>query len=58
MHGLPGGEGWMQGGTPIDQMTEGQAMAEWADLAERLTAANLAYHRDDAPTLSDADYDG
>ena len=41
----------------IGQVTEGQASAEIADLRAQLDAANLAYHRDDAPTLTDADYD-
>ncbi len=30
---------------------------EWADLAERATAAQFAYHVLDAPTISDGDYD-
>ena len=47
----------MTGGTPISEMTRAQAASEWADLAGRITGANLAYHRDDAPTLSDAGYD-
>ena len=30
---------------------------EWADLAQRASAAQFAYHVKDAPTISDADYD-
>ena len=47
----------MTGEKPIDQMTEVQAVAEWADLVHRVLGANAAYHRDDSPTLSDAGYD-
>ncbi|MGQ0565095.1 MAG: NAD-dependent DNA ligase LigA [Gemmobacter sp.] len=47
----------MTGETPVAQLTEGQAVAEWADLVQRVLDANVAYHRDDAPVLSDADYD-
>ncbi len=42
---------------PVGQMTEGEAVAEWAELAQAVLEANAAYHRDDAPTLTDADYD-
>ena len=41
----------------IADMTEDQARAELAALAQQLGQANLAYHRDDAPELSDAEYD-
>jgi DNA ligase (NAD+) len=44
-------------GRPVTELTEAEAMAEWADLAQTVLAANHAYHRDDAPTLSDAEYD-
>ena len=40
-----------------DGMTDDAARAEWRRLAERVAAANRAYHRDDAPEISDADYD-
>ena len=33
------------------------ARHEWADLAERATGAQFAYHVRDAPTISDGDYD-
>ncbi len=38
-------------------MTEAEARAEFQDLDARIAAADIAYHRDDAPELSDADYD-
>lgn len=41
----------------IDQWTEAEARDELARLAALLAAANEAYHRRDAPDLSDADYD-
>lgn len=41
----------------VTEMTEAQAKSELAHLAAALEAANRAYHQQDAPTLSDADYD-
>ncbi|MDA7427014.1 NAD-dependent DNA ligase LigA [Primorskyibacter aestuariivivens] len=41
----------------VSELTEDQARAELAALAETLAAANDAYHRDDAPEISDAEYD-
>ena len=41
----------------VSELTEDQARAELATLAEALAAANDAYHRDDAPEISDAQYD-
>lgn len=43
--------------TRVAEMTEAQATSELAELATALEAANRAYHQDDAPNLSDADYD-
>lgn len=40
-----------------DDLTEDQARAALIALARELAAANLAYHRDDAPILTDAAYD-
>ncbi len=37
--------------------TERRARTEHARLAAEVAAHNLAYHRDDAPAISDADYD-
>ncbi len=41
----------------VADLTFAQAAGELARLAVILDAANSAYHRDDAPELSDADYD-
>jgi DNA ligase (NAD+) len=41
----------------VADLTEAEARAELARLAQALAKANLAYHRDDAPEISDADYD-
>ncbi len=38
-------------------LSEEQAAAELAVLAEQLLEANTAYHTEDAPTISDAEYD-
>ncbi|WGM39959.1 NAD-dependent DNA ligase LigA [Caulobacter sp. NIBR1757] len=42
---------------PVDDLTEAQAVEELTRLADEITRHDLAYHRDDAPTISDADYD-
>ncbi|ARJ68539.1 NAD-dependent DNA ligase LigA [Paracoccus contaminans] len=44
-------------GTTADGGGGGVPAAEAAALRARLEAANLAYHRDDAPIMSDAEYD-
>ena len=41
----------------VTQMSEAQARAELARLADLLASANEAYHRDDAPDVADAEYD-
>ena len=41
----------------ISNLTEDEARAELEALAAQLRAANAAYHREDAPEISDADYD-
>ncbi len=41
----------------VDALSVDQATVELAWLAAQLQAANIAYHRDDAPEISDADYD-
>lgn len=38
-------------------ISESEAAAELARLAELIAAHDLAYHRDDAPSISDAEYD-
>ena len=44
-------------GQQVDTLTDAQAQMELDWLAQVLSAANTAYHRDDAPKISDADYD-
>ncbi len=41
----------------VDDLTHSAAATEARDLSDQLRAANEAYHRDDAPVMSDADYD-
>ncbi|MEL6958384.1 MAG: NAD-dependent DNA ligase LigA [Pseudomonadota bacterium] len=43
--------------TPPEKLTRDEAAIELARLAELLASANTAYHQDDAPTISDAEYD-
>ncbi|MCV6594796.1 MAG: NAD-dependent DNA ligase LigA [Silicimonas sp.] len=43
--------------TDLGALTETEAKAELARLATRLAAANRAYHAEDAPEISDAEYD-
>ena len=43
--------------TAVSALTETEARDELARLAGLLDAANTAYHGDDAPRISDADYD-
>ena len=47
----------MSADTPIDDLSPRQARAELARLAGILAQANDAYHRADAPEISDAEYD-
>ena len=47
----------MDAAKPVADLTEAEAMAELAALAEALAQANRAYHTDDAPDLTDAAYD-
>ena len=46
-----------QASPQIAELSEEESRAELARLAETLGAANKAYHQDDAPEISDADYD-
>ena len=41
----------------VDDLSEEQATKELADLAQQLAEANTAYHTEDAPRISDAEYD-
>ncbi|OJU10265.1 MAG: DNA ligase (NAD(+)) LigA [Caulobacterales bacterium 68-7] len=42
---------------PVEQLTEAEAVEELAHLADEMAAHDIAYHQNDAPTISDADYD-
>lgn len=42
---------------PVDSLSEAEATAELARLAEEIAGHDLRYHAEDAPTISDADYD-
>ena len=42
---------------PVEALTETEARDELARLADLLAQANVAYHTEDAPEISDADYD-
>ncbi|SIO18948.1 DNA ligase (NAD+) [Rhodovulum sp. ES.010] len=42
---------------PVENLSEDEAWAELARLARQITRADEAYHRKDAPEISDADYD-
>ncbi len=43
--------------TPVSKLTKKTAATELARLGEAIRAADAAYYQDDAPTLTDADYD-
>ncbi|MEM6577809.1 MAG: NAD-dependent DNA ligase LigA [Pseudomonadota bacterium] len=43
--------------TPIDELTEAEAQTELGRLARVLQEADTAYHGNDAPDISDAEYD-
>ena len=42
---------------PISTLTPVEARAEHAALGDEIATHDLAYHQNDAPTISDADYD-
>ncbi len=48
----------MAQGKAVGQLSEAEAKAELARLAAVLAGANRAYHTDDAPEMSDAEFDG
>src|SRR5262245_33759201 len=43
--------------TPVADLTEAAAKAELKKLGEAIRAADKAYYQDDAPSLTDAEYD-
>ena len=43
--------------TPVENLTEAEAADELTRLADEITAHDLHYHREDAPVISDAEYD-
>ena len=47
----------MTGSVDVANLNEEQAREELARLADRIGAANIAYHQSDAPQISDAEYD-
>ncbi|WP_337188690.1 NAD-dependent DNA ligase LigA [Phenylobacterium sp.] len=42
---------------PVDQLSEAQAVEELTRLADEIAAHDIRYHAEDAPTISDAEYD-
>jgi DNA ligase (NAD+) len=47
----------MDSRTPVDQLTETQAVEELTALADEIAAHDIRYFQQDAPTVSDAEYD-
>ena len=47
----------LEGLKPVAELDESEAVEELTRLADELTAHDLAYHQQDAPTVSDAEYD-
>lgn len=43
--------------TPVSDLTEAEALEELTRLADEIAAHDIRYHQQDAPTISDADYD-
>ncbi|KRB49545.1 NAD-dependent DNA ligase LigA [Phenylobacterium sp. Root700] len=43
--------------TDVSQLTEAQALEELTKLADELAAHDIRYHQQDAPSISDGDYD-
>jgi len=42
---------------PVDRLTETEAVEELTRLADEIAAHDIRYYQEDAPTVSDADYD-
>ena len=53
--GAKGGAGAL--GEAVENLSPNAAKAHWQQLAATVAQANLAYHGDDAPEISDAEYD-
>ena len=47
----------MAADTPVDSLGRPQAEAELARLAEEIATHDIAYHQQDAPLVTDAEYD-
>jgi DNA ligase (NAD+) len=43
---------------PVAELTEAEAVEALTELADEIARHDIAYHREDAPTISDAAYDG
>lgn len=43
--------------SPVETLSEAEATAELASLAARIAEADIAYHQQDAPVMTDAEYD-
>ena len=41
----------------VEELTEGQAAREMITLKEQIRKHDISYHRDDAPSISDYEYD-
>ncbi|MDO5604693.1 MAG: NAD-dependent DNA ligase LigA [Paracoccus sp. (in: a-proteobacteria)] len=54
---MPAGPAAGQGPAGRDALSQPAAAAEIARLSALLNDANIAYHREDAPTITDAEYD-
>ncbi|ATQ43788.1 NAD-dependent DNA ligase LigA [Caulobacter mirabilis] len=47
----------MSAEVPVSDLTEAQAVLELERLADEIAAHDIRYHQEDAPSISDADYD-
>jgi len=47
----------MQSPTPVETLTEAEAVEELTRLADEIARHDIAYHQHDEPLISDADYD-
>ena len=47
----------MSEATPVEDLTPDEAAAELARLAALIAKADAAYYQEDAPVLTDAEYD-